>query len=164
MSKVIIRDAQESDYAVIVDLNASEVQYTSAMDTNRVRYLDLLSVYHRVAILDGQVAAFLLAMKDHAPYKNDNFDWFSSRYDHFLYIDRIVVSRSFQGCKIGSLLYLDIFNYARKEIIPIIACEINIAPPNERSLAFHAKHGFREIGNQWIAEGEKKVSMQVAMP
>ena len=164
MSEVIIRDARESDYAAIVDLNTSEVQHTSAMDINRVRYLDSISAYQRVAILNNQAAAFLLAMKDHTPYKNDNFGWFSSRYEKFLYIDRIVVGRPFQGCKIGTLLYRDIFDYARKATIPVIACEVNLVPPNESSLTFHARFNFIEIGSQWVADGQKQVSMQVAAP
>ena len=164
MAEFIIRDIQESDYNDIVDLNASEVQYTNVMDIDRVNYLDSLSTYHKVAVLNGRVVAFLLAMKDHCQYQNDNFNWFSLRYKEFLYIDRIVVGRSFQGHKIGSLLYEDVFNYAREEKITVITCEINIVPPNESSLAFHAKHGFREVGTQWIVNGQKQVSMQAAKP
>ena len=164
MAEFIIRDVQESDYNDIVDLNASEVQYTNVMDIDRVNYLDSLSTYHKVAVFNGRVVAFLLAMKDHCPYQNDNFNWFSSQYEEFLYIDRIVVGRSFQGHKIGSLLYEDVFNYAREEKITVITCEINIVPPNESSLAFHAKHGFREVGTQWIVSGQKQVLMQAAKP
>ena len=162
MSEVVIRAVYEADYGEVVELNASEVQHTSAMDRDRVLYLDNLSAYHRLAELDGTVAAFLLAIKDRAPYQNDNFNWFAARYDQFLYIDRIVVGGHFQGRGIGALLYRDLFEYARKQNIPLITCEINIIPPNQRSLDFHAGHGFKEVGRQWLGNGQKQVSMQVA--
>jgi uncharacterized protein len=162
MGEVVIRTVHKSDYADVVELNAGEVQHTSAMDADRVAYLDSLSAYHRLAELDGTVAAFLLAMKDQAPYRNDNFNWFSARYEQFLYIDRIVVGSYFQGKGIGSLLYRDIFAYACSQNIPLITCEVNVIPPNRRSLDFHAAHGFKEVGRQWLDNGQKQVSMQAA--
>jgi uncharacterized protein len=147
---------------LIADLNAGEVRHTSPMDPDRVILLDSLSAYHRIALFDGQAAAFLLAMKDHVPYQNDNYSWFSSRYEKFLYIDRIVVAKPFQKRGIGTLLYRDLFDYARREKIPLITCEINIVPPNQRSLAFHARHGFRETGIRLATDGRKQVSMQIA--
>ena len=162
ISETVIRAVLEADYAKVVELNDSEVRHTSAMDLERVSYLNKLSAYHRLAELDGTAAAFLLAMKDHAPYQNDNFKWFAARYDQFLYIDRIVVGADFQGQGIGSLLYRDLFEYARDQKIALITCEINIIPPNQRSFAFHAAHGFKEVGRQWVDNGQKQVSMQVA--
>jgi hypothetical protein len=160
MTDLAIQNAGEHDFRAVVDLNDSEVQHTSAMDLNRLKYLHSLASYHRVAAAGNVVAAFLLAMEDHVPYENDNYRWFSARYEKFLYIDRVVVGRKFQGRGIGKLLYADLFDYARQKHIPLVSCEINAIPPNEGSSAFHAGLGFREIGSQWIREGQKKVSMQ----
>ena len=118
--------------------------------------------YFRVAMMKDRVIAFLLAMQAGVPYHNDNFSWFSSRYDNFLYIDRIVVERDFQGSGIGSLLYQDVFAFAGNANIPRLTCEINTVPPNRPSTAFHSRHGFVEVGSQWLDDGKKKVSMQVA--
>ncbi len=161
--EIIIRRVLNSDYTSIIDLNQSEVHNTSSMDLDRLKMLDSLSDYHRVAVVNEQITAFIMAMKDHVPYENDNYRWFSSRYDSFLYIDRIVVGKEFQGCKIGPFLYEDLFNYARAINVDIIACEINIIPPNNISLSFHKKHCFREVGRQWLEVGKKQVSMQVAI-
>jgi uncharacterized protein len=162
MENVIIRSATEQDFPEIVELNASEVEYTSVMDEERLRHLHSLSAYHKVAVVDGKIAAFILVMKDGVPYRNDNYEWHTARYQQFLYIDRIVVDQKYQGQKIGSLLYKDLFDYARKHNIPLVCCEINAIPPNKPSQDFHARHGFRETGSQWICNGKKKVSMQVA--
>jgi uncharacterized protein len=160
LKKVSICKADEHDYPAVVMLNDLAVEFTSPMNMERLSYLASLAAYFRVAKSDGQVVAFLLAMKDGVPYQNDNYSWFSSHYQKFLYIDRVVVAGEFQGSGIGTQLYQDIFSYARQEEIPILTCEINAVPPNEVSAAFHARLGFSEVGSQWICEGQKKVSMQ----
>jgi predicted GNAT superfamily acetyltransferase len=73
-----------------------------------------------------------------------------------------VVSSGSRGMRLGSLLYDDLFRYARKNAIPLVTCEINIVPPNEPSRLFHGKFGFKELGTQWVANGTKKVSLQAA--
>ncbi len=161
MEKIIIRDATEHDFPDIVKLNAGQVEFTSPMDIDRLKMLDSLADYHRVVVTEAMVVAFMLAMKTNVPYENDNYDWFSVRYDNFLYIDRVVVIAGYQGRRIGTLLYEDLFEFARENIVPLVTCEINTLPPNERSLAFHEKLGFKEVGEQWI-QNSKKVSMQVA--
>jgi predicted GNAT superfamily acetyltransferase len=160
MRKMSIRDAEDDDFLAIVELNEHEVQHTSPMDLERLRYLDSISAYHKVATVDDSVAAFLLAMKDGCGYVNENYEWFAERYPRFLYVDRIVVSSKFQGRRQGFMLYQDLFQQARAHQIQVVTSEYNIAPPNEPSRIFHGKFGFREIGTQWIADGAKQVSMQ----
>lgn len=161
MEDIIIRDAHEKDFPAIVKLNADHLEFTSAMDIERLKLLDSLAMYHRVAVAGDRVVAFMLAMKDNVPYENDNYYWFSERYDSFLYIDRIVVDTDFQGRKIGTMFYEDIFKFARDNCIPLILCEISTMPLNRGSLAFHAKQGFEEVGERWLDEN-KKVSKQAA--
>jgi len=158
-----IRDARESDFESILRLNDFEVKQTSQIDLERLRTLDHLSTYHKVAVVDGRVAGFVLAIRAGALYQNDNFAWFSSRFDNFLYVDRIVVGTDFAGLKIGSRLYQDMFAYAKAQGILTITCEYNIDPPNLASRAFHDKFGFRELGTQWVAGGTKLVSLQAAV-
>jgi len=160
MSEITIRDARPADFARILRLNEIEVQYTSSMDADRLRHLDLLSAYHRVAVVDGQIAAFLFAMRDGAHYVNDNFDWFSRRLGNFLYIDRVVVAPEFTGKKIGSAMYGNLFEFAQARGIEHVVCEYNVEPPNLASEAFHRKWGFTEMGSQWLNNGAKRVSLQ----
>jgi predicted GNAT superfamily acetyltransferase len=159
---VVIRTADPGDFEAIYALNLAEVQHTSAMDVARLTELSAISCYHKVASLDGIVSAFLLAMCPDSPYVNDNFEWFSKKYARFIYIDRVVVSPASRGLRLGSLLYEDIFRHARSNGIPLVTCEYNIVPPNEPSRLFHEKFGFKEQGTQWVANGTKRVSLQVA--
>lgn len=162
MTEIIIRDAREEDFDRIVELNAKEVQQTSSMDRQRLIELAQLATYHKVAIFNGRVAAFILAMKENVPYQNDNYAWFVMRLREFIYVDRIVVDSAFSGLKIGSRIYTELFDFARVHGRSYIACEYNIQPPNPASKKFHDKFGFQELGTQWLANGTKEVSLQAA--
>ncbi len=164
MTDITVRNATAADFDAIVALNATEVDHTSPMDLARLRLLDAVSVYHKVATADGRVAGFLLAMRDGSDYINDNFAWFSSRYDSFLYVDRIVVDGPYRDLKLGTLLYRDIFACARRMGARAVACEYNLVPPNEPSRRFHDKFAFRQVGTQWLGDGNKQVSLQLATP
>ena len=162
MQSMAIRDVAASDYELICALNLAEVQHTSPMDAVRLATLGNLSCYFKVACVDGCVSAFLLAMCSGAPYESDNFSWFARKYTRFIYVDRVVVSSVFRRLRLGSLLYEDLFRYARDSAIPLVTCEYNIVPLNESSRLFHDKFGFREQGTQWVASGTKRVSFQAA--
>ena len=159
---VELRNAATSDHKAIISLNETEVQQTSPMNLDRLKALIETAAYCKVAVVDGRVAAFLLALRNGAPYENDNYSWFASRLPSFLYVDRVIVSPEFAGRKIGSKLYDDLFAFARQTGLKTITCEYNITPPNPASKAFHDKFGFRELGTQWIAGGTKQVSLQAA--
>jgi predicted GNAT superfamily acetyltransferase len=157
-----LRTAAASDFASILALNAAHVQQTSALDSSQLGVLAGMSAWFKVVTVDGELAAFLIALRDGAPYPNDNFAWFAARYARYLYVDRIVVDARFAGRRLGSALYRNLFDYARANAIESITCEYNIDPPNPASRAFHDKFGFRQVGTQWVAGGTKQVSLQVA--
>jgi predicted GNAT superfamily acetyltransferase len=162
MTEVIIRDVTQDDFGAIITLNDFAVAQTSPMDIQRLQSLGQLSCYHKVAQVRGQVAAFLLAMREGAAYQNDNYSWFASRYRRFIYIDRIVVGMRYSGMKIGSMLYKNLFEFAHLHGISNITCEYNLNPPNPASKSFHDKFGFEELGTQWVANNSKLVSLQAA--
>ena len=157
-----IRDAAAADHEAILALNLESEDLVSPMDAARLVQLDGQAAYHRVVDIDGEVAAFLLAFREGADYDSPNYLWFGERYPRFLYIDRIVVSASQQGQQLGRALYDDLFAFARADGIDNITCEFYVVPFNEGSSRFHAKFGFREVGQQWVAMGSKQVSLQLA--
>ncbi len=158
----LIRSAGQSDYVRIIQINDAEILQTSAMDLPRLESLAAMACYHKVYVVEDCIAAFLIALRDDAPYDNDNYKWFSSRLNNFVYVDRIVVAAEFAGIRIGSLLYEDLFSYARLHGVTNVTCEYNIVPPNPASAAFHRKFGFKELGRQWVANRTKWVSLQAA--
>lgn len=159
----MIRDAFDSDFPRLLALNLESVEVLSPLDLDALRELHAQAARHRVVEIGGEVAAFLLVLREGADYASPNYRWFAENYDRFLYVDRVVVSLAHQGQGLGRRLYDDLFDWARREGLERIACEFDVEPPNEASRRFHAGYGFREVGSQLIAGGKKRVSLQIAL-
>ena len=162
MTDLHVRDAVDTDFKRILALTRMFVQGTSALDRERLQHLHALAFHHRVAVVDGNIVAFLLAMRDGAAYANDNFGWFSEHYPQFVYVDRIVVDAAASGLGVGRRLYENLFARSRAPGLGIAACEYNLVPPNPASKAFHDRFGFAEVGRQYVAGGSKLVSLQIS--
>ena len=107
-------------------------------------------------------AAFLLAFREGARYDSPNYRWFAARYERFLYVDRIAVANAHQGRGLGAALYADLFAFAGEHGVPRVVCEYYSQPLNLASQKFHARAGFSEVGTQWLPDGSKQVSFQLA--
>ena len=99
----------------------------------------------------------LLAFDQGASYDSPNFMWFRRRYTRFVYVDRVVVSPSMRGRGYARLLYMDLFEQARRAAHHVVVCEVNSDPPNPASDAFHAAFEFQEVGHATIHGGSKTV-------
>ena len=159
---MLIRTIEPKDFQSIVDLNSAEVLNTSPMNIEHLRTLISYASFSRLAVLNKEVVGFALAIRNGKNYINVNYDWFSSNFINFIYVDRVVVSEICKGQGVGSRIYEKLFSYARKENIEYVLCEYNIEPMNAVSQAFHNHWGFKEVGTQRISKSNKLVSLQAA--
>jgi predicted GNAT superfamily acetyltransferase len=106
----------------------------------------------------GEPDAFLLAFDQDAPYDSPNFIWFRARYPRFVYVDRIVVASTARGRGCARRLYGDLFARAVRAGHDRVVCEVNSAPPNPASDAFHAALGFVGVGTASVYDGSRTVS------
>jgi uncharacterized protein len=166
MSRFQFRVATQSDFPEILALNQQSEQFLSPLDLPKLVRISNEASFFQVAIAAESVAGFLLAFLPQADYDNPNFLWFKTRYKHFIYIDRVVISEDSRGHHLATHLYADLRAQATARGIPRLVCEIHIDPPNPRSLRFHEKEGFIEVGRQTIFNQEennqaKIVSLQI---
>ena len=162
MTDVRIRDAENADFDAILALNEASVSLLSPLSQRRLAGLHAQAALHRVAEREGEVIGFLLALREGADYDSPNYLWFAARYPQFLYVDRVVVADAARGQGVGALLYRDMLEFAAASGARLVTCEFDIDPPNPLSEQFHARFGFREAGRQWVADGRKQVSLQIA--
>lgn len=156
------RAARTEDFDAILALNEESLRFLSPLDRTRLAQLDAEAALHQVLELEGEVTAFVLALREGAHYDSVNYRWFLARYPRFLYVDRVVVSSTARGQGLGRALYAAVFEQARADAISFVTAEFDVEPPNPASGKFHASFGFKEVGRQCIAKGSKWVSLQVA--
>lgn len=156
---MIIRHAIADDAAAIAELNEVFASVTSPMDAERFMMLFALSSFCLVAENTNAILGFVIAMKNGAPYDNGNYQWFEARVPDMVYVDRIVLARDARGKGVGQQLYNYLSELAVGADCRTMTAEIDIDPPNEHSVYFHAKLGFSEMGRRTLDSG-KRVSMQ----
>jgi len=154
----ILRDVSEADFEAVLILNQSEVQYVGSVDLHKMQWFAANAAYFRLMTTDDKLAAYLIGMRPGTSYESPNYRWFCDRYDEFAYVDRVVVAEFARRDGLASRLYED-FAHAMPDSVGIMTCEVSISPPNETSMRFHERLGFRQVGSQAKAGG--KVAMLV---
>jgi uncharacterized protein len=143
------------DEAAILALNRAHLAETSALEAAELRAL--LTQAFQVGTCGRGREAFLIALDQDAIYSSPNFQWFKSRHDRFVYVDRIIVAPSQRGRGLARLLYEELIAAAVRAHHVLIGCEVNVQPPNPASDAFHASLGFTELGQAILPGSAKRV-------
>jgi predicted GNAT superfamily acetyltransferase len=155
-----IRPIEPADLARVLEINEANVPEVGSVDAARMAFLLGESQIALGVDLDGTIAGFCLVMPSTVSYDSVNFRWFTERYDDFMYLDRVAFEAASQGQGLGTLLYAEVDRLMGELGATRLALEVNVDPPNERSLGFHAQRGFVEVGQQDTPYGIR-VSMQM---
>jgi uncharacterized protein len=158
MTTLTIRQATAADYPTILQLNDAAVPAVNVIPEAKLAHLHRQSAYLGVARLDDAIAGFLLALSENADYDSINYGYFRRHYPRFIYIDRIVIGAEHRGAGLGGQLYADLQAYVGGDCA-MLACEVNLQPPNPHSLAFHQRLGFEPVGEQDTEGGSKRVCL-----
>ena len=144
MSKIVIRDIKDNELNDIYIINQANVPNLGTLTFEQLLLLKELSSYFKVAIVEGEIAGFVIALKENKAYNSENYKYFTQNYQEFIYIDRIAILKKFQKQSIGKLLYKDI-EQKFKNNSKFMLAEVNTNPKNEQSIKFHQKCGFKII-------------------
>jgi predicted GNAT superfamily acetyltransferase len=147
-----LRDASPADSSELLSLNESSVAVLSKLNERRLRYI--LALAHRSLVVEreSKVVGFAIAIAPGTEYDSLNYAWFGEHFERFLYLDRIAVAEPARREGLGAQLYDAMEESA--EPFGRMVCDVNVEPPNEASLAFHARRGYREVGR--LAHGSEK--------
>lgn len=161
MTDMRLRDVTRHDLEALLALNEQSVPHVNSVTADEFEWFFRIGDYFRLAEIEGSPAGFLLGLRPGLDYGSLNYAWFSRRYADFVYIDRLAVDVRWRRRGIASALYTDIERHARILAAPLLACEVNLRPRNDVSLAFHERHGFSEVGRQDTEGGDKTVVLMI---
>jgi len=147
----------------ILIINNNSVPDVNFLNFDELSLLINNSYYFDTIELNGFVAGFMLALDNKCDYSSENYKWFQSRYDDFIYIDRIALSKVTQGRGIGKQLYTKFISHCKRNKVILIVSEVNIEPVNEKSMVFHKRMGFIQIDTFNNKNSGKLVAM-MALP
>jgi predicted GNAT superfamily acetyltransferase len=149
-----LREARDEDLDALLALNNSAGPGILPVDAERLSELLDFAAYFRIAVVDGVVAGFLIALDAHSEYDSLNYRWFQDRFPAFIYIDRIVIGRPFRRLGLGRVFYADVQSFSEVRS-PLLTCEVFLDPRDDVSVLFHGTYGFREEGQQTLPSGHR---------
>ena len=156
--KFTISPTVTSHLPTIVKINQEALPAVSGVTLMDMEHFLSIVDYFRTLQLDDIIAGFLIALTPGKDYHSPNYKWFEKKFDSFMYVDRIVIDPAYQSNGLGWAFYNNLRDFTRGGS-PRITCEVNLRPPNEGSIIFHEKYGFRQVGKQETEGGKKEVSL-----
>ncbi|MEM9669395.1 MAG: GNAT family N-acetyltransferase [Pseudomonadota bacterium] len=142
-----IRPYRDTDLQNLHAINVAGEPGVGAVSIDQLK--SVIELGHCTVAVDDtdNPLGFLLLHMPEAEYDSQNFKWFDDRYEDFVYVDRIAVSPEARSQEVGAALYAHAFEAFTGKAL-LIGCEVNAVPPNPRSLHFHQRLGFRQVGEK----------------
>lgn len=153
-----IRKALKSDLDRVLEINQACLPHVSSVEYRDMeQFLEQANPFLLVEV-SGKIAGFIIVLQKGLDYASLNYQFFCNNYTDFDYVDRIAIAEEFQGKKLGTALYHYLFDMSDKAVI---TCEVNLNPPNPKSMEFHKALGFKQVAEQKTEAGNKSVAMMM---
>lgn len=154
-----IRPVADDDLAQVRVVNAANEPEVGPLDDARVALFRQDAERFSVVELDGAIAGLFVGLVEGVDYASPNYRWFADRHARFAYVDRIALQPEGRGLGIADAIYADFEELARSTGRRVVCAEVNVEPPNPRSLAFHRRRGFVVVDEVAPYGGAERVAM-----
>jgi len=154
-----IRPFTADDEEAVRAVNEANVPEVGALDDDRLALFRAQAWAFDVVEVDGRVLGLFVGLHEGLPYGSPNYRWFAERHARFAYVDRIALQPDARGLGIADALYDRFEAWAAGTGRPVVCAEVNVAPPNPRSMRFHERRGFAVVGEQAPYGTDETVAM-----
>lgn len=150
-----IRPLRAADHGALLRLNAECRPAVAALEAGDLPALLDVAGHHLAAVdRGGEVLGYLLAFPRASAFDDTEIAALRRLIaEPFLYICQVALAREHRGRGIGRALYAAVADAARRQGARRLCCDVNLAPPNPESMAFHRRLGFRSLATGTAGNG-----------
>lgn len=159
MAQWHIRPRTPADDEAIRVVNAANVPEVGPLDDDRLTLFAAEAAHFDVVELDGDVVGLFVGLTEGMGYASPNYRWFLDRHPRFAYVDRIALQPEVRGAGVADELYGRFEAWAVDTGRPVVCAEVNVVPPNPRSMRFHERRGYAPVGDVAPYGTDERVAM-----
>ncbi len=163
--RIGLRNIEAADLQTLAVLNDAAVPAVNPLGVDGLRKLlphcDLAAVAIELDEAGEPPVGFLLGMVPGSAYDSENYRWFTDNRPDAFYVDRIVVAPRARGRGVGAALHEAAAAHAARSGLAAVGCEVNLDPPNPRSIEFHRRIGFEQVAEQVTKNGTVRVALML---
>lgn len=154
-----VRDRRPGDDAALRALNQANEPEVGPLDDERMALFGEAAARFQVVVQDGALLGLFVGLTEGLAYASPNYRWFADRHARFAYVDRIALAPEIRGAGVADDLYAGFEAHARATGRPVLCAEVNVVPPNPRSLRFHERRGFTVVAEEAPYGTDERVAM-----
>ena len=121
-----IISARSDDLEFVLNLNQINTPAVSDSSFEMMSYFLKVSEYFKILNVGEKPIGFLIALMPGKDYKSENYRWFNSKYNSFMYIDRVVISGKYQRRGFGSELLYKVECEAKRDGLSSLSTEASL--------------------------------------
>lgn len=159
MAEWRIRPRTPADDDRVRSINTANVPEVGPLDEGRLALFAETAPMFDVVELDGEVVGLFVGLAEGSAYASPNYRWFADRHDRFAYVDRIALEAGARGIGIADELYERFEAWAGRTGRGVVCAEVNVEPPNPRSMRFHERRGYTAVDEVAPYGTEERVAM-----
>jgi hypothetical protein len=157
MTPWTVRDRRPGDDGALRALNLSNEPEVGPLDDERLALFAESAARFQVVVHEGALLGVFIGLTEGVDYASPNYRWFADRHDRFAYVDRIALAAELRGEGVADQLYDSFEQLAIDSGRSVVCAEVNVEPPNPRSLRFHERRGFEVVGELCPYGAEERV-------
>ena len=156
----VIRPVRAEDLPAVRRLNAANEPGVGPLDDDRVDLFVAAAEAFWVAVdADEETVGIFVGLLACHDYASPNYRWFADRWKRFAYVDRIALAPAARGTGLADAFYDRWEAYARDAEAAVLCAEVNVTPPNPRSMAFHRRRGLLPVAERSPYGDDQLVAM-----
>ncbi len=152
----LYRVAETKNFNRILEINTEGKPGVAPLNCAELLRMMNLTDYVKVLEINGRVAGYFIAFLKNSNYDGEEFQYFQKELNsNYLYVDQIAIAEKYLGNGLAKEFYRDAEHFAIQFSISQIVCEVNLEPPNPKSLKFHTSLGFHKVTQLTTQDGRE---------
>ena len=106
-----IKSVTDSDLDFVLSLNQKSLSAVSHSNLEKMKHFLNISSYFKIMHINDIPVGFIIGLLPGKDYTSENYVWINERYNSFVYVDRIIIEKTYRNSGLGFYVYDHLAKY-----------------------------------------------------